>query len=103
MSEWVKVGSAGEVEEGEILSFSVGARQVAVANVEGDLHGLDDWCSHQQCSLAEGDLDGTIVGVRAITSQFDVITGEAVQVRHRSSTCSRCGKKTALEVLMTQE
>jgi len=79
MSEWVKVGSAGEVPDGEILSFSVGVRQVAIANVEGDLHGFDDYCTHQQCSLAEGDLDGTIVECPCHGSQFDVITGEAVQ------------------------
>ena len=79
MAEWVKVGSPGGVAEGEILSFSVGERQVAVANVEGDLHAFDDWCSHQQCSLAEGDLDGTIVECPCHGSQFDVTTGEAVQ------------------------
>ena len=79
MSEWVRVGSTGEVAEGEILSFSVGERQIAVANVEGDLHALDDWCSHQQCSLAEGYLDGTIVECPCHGSQFDVTTGEAVQ------------------------
>src|SRR3970040_1485501 len=79
MSEWVRGGSTGEGAEGEILSFSVGERQSAVANVEGDLHALDDWCSHQQCSLAEGDLDGTIVECPCHGSQFDVTTGQAVQ------------------------
>lgn len=79
MSEWVKVGSAGEVEEGGVSSFSVGTRQVAVANVDGDLHAFDDYCTHQQCSLAEGELDGTIVECPCHGSQFDVTTGEAVQ------------------------
>ena len=79
MTEWVRVGSAGEVGEGEVRSFSVGQRQVAVANVEGDLHAFDDYCSHQQCSLAEGELDGTIVECPCHGSQFDVTTGEAVQ------------------------
>lgn len=78
MTEWVRVGSAGEVEEGEVRSFGVGERQVAVANVEGDLHAFDDLCTHQQCSLAEGDLDGTIVECPCHGSQFDVTTGEAV-------------------------
>jgi 3-phenylpropionate/trans-cinnamate dioxygenase ferredoxin subunit len=79
MSEWVKVGSAGEVAQGEMLSFGVGERQVAVANVDGDLHAFDDYCTHQQCSLAEGDLDGTIVECPCHGSQFDVTTGEAVE------------------------
>lgn len=79
MSQWTKVGAAGEVPEGEILSFSAGERQVAIANVEGDLHAFDDLCSHQQCSLAEGDLDGAIVECPCHGSQFDVTSGEAVQ------------------------
>jgi 3-phenylpropionate/trans-cinnamate dioxygenase ferredoxin subunit len=105
MGEWVKLGSAGEVAEGEMLSYSVGERQVAVANVEGDLHAFDDTCTHQQCSLAEGELDGAVVECPCHGSQFDVITGEAVQgpaadpvdvfeVRENNGT---------LEVLITQE
>lgn len=78
MAEWVKVGSVGEVAEGEMSSFGVGDRQVAIANVEGDLHAFDDVCTHQQCSLAEGDLDGTTVECPCHGSQFDVTTGEAV-------------------------
>ena len=78
MGEWVKVGAAGEVPEGEVTAFGVGERQVAVANVEGDLHAFDDTCTHMQCSLAEGELDGTIIECPCHGSQFDVTTGEAV-------------------------
>jgi nitrite reductase/ring-hydroxylating ferredoxin subunit len=77
MAGWVSIGSAGGVPEGEVMSFGVDARQVAVANVEGDLHAFDDTCTHQQCSLAEGELDGTIIECPCHGSQFDVITGEA--------------------------
>jgi 3-phenylpropionate/trans-cinnamate dioxygenase ferredoxin subunit len=77
MAEWVRVGSAGSVPEGEITAFAAGERQVAVANVEGDLHAFDDTCTHQQCSLAEGELDGTTVVCACHGSLFEVITGEA--------------------------
>jgi 3-phenylpropionate/trans-cinnamate dioxygenase ferredoxin subunit len=60
------------------MSFGAGSRQVAIANVEGDLHAFDDVCTHQQCSLAEGELDGTVIECPCHGSQFDVITGEAV-------------------------
>jgi len=78
MADWVKVGSAGEVGDGEVSSYSFGDRQISVANVEGDLHAFDDVCTHQQCSLAEGDLDGAIIECPCHGSRFDVITGEAV-------------------------
>jgi 3-phenylpropionate/trans-cinnamate dioxygenase ferredoxin subunit len=78
MAEWVTIGSASAVPENEVMSFGAGSRQVAVANVEGDLHAFDDVCTHQQCSLAEGDLDGTVIECACHGSQFDVTTGEAV-------------------------
>jgi 3-phenylpropionate/trans-cinnamate dioxygenase ferredoxin subunit len=78
MSEWVKVGGAGEVAEGEMISYGVGRRAVAIANLGGDLFAFDDLCSHQQCSLSEGDLDDTIVECPCHGSQFDITTGEAV-------------------------
>jgi nitrite reductase/ring-hydroxylating ferredoxin subunit len=79
MAEWVDVGSAGEIGNGEMNSYSVGDRPVAIANVDGDLHAWDDVCTHQQCSLAEGEIDGTIVECPCHGSQFDITTGEAVQ------------------------
>jgi nitrite reductase/ring-hydroxylating ferredoxin subunit len=78
MAEWVTVDSAGEIGDGELNSFSAGERQVAIANVDGTLHAFDDLCTHQQCSLAEGDLTETIVECPCHGSQFDVTTGEAV-------------------------
>ena len=78
MSEWVTVGKAGEVADGEMISFSAGRRAVAIANIGGELFGIDDLCSHQQCSLSEGDLDDTIVECPCHGSQFDITTGEAV-------------------------
>ncbi len=79
MAEWFDVGKAGELSDGEMNSYGAGGRQIAIANVEGDLHAWDDVCTHQQCSLAEGELDGTIVECPCHGSQFDIMTGEAVQ------------------------
>jgi nitrite reductase/ring-hydroxylating ferredoxin subunit len=76
--EWVKVGPEGEVAEGEMNSFGAGDQMVAIANVDGDLHAFDDVCTHQGCSLAEGELDGTTVECPCHGSQFDVTTGEVI-------------------------
>ncbi|MGE5460964.1 MAG: Rieske (2Fe-2S) protein [Solirubrobacterales bacterium] len=78
MSEWVKVAAAGDVAEGEINAYTVGNRTVAVANVDGDLQAFDDTCTHQGCSLSEGDLDGTIVECPCHGGRYDVMTGEVV-------------------------
>ena len=78
MAEWVKVGSAGEVPDGEVTAFSAGDRQITIANLDGDLHAFDDVCTHQQCSLAEGELEGTTIECPCHGSMFDVTSGEAI-------------------------
>ncbi len=78
MSDWVGVASAGAIAEGEMSSYTVADRSVAVANVEGDPVAFDDTCTHQGCSLAEGELDGTVVECPCHGGRFDVMTGEVV-------------------------
>jgi nitrite reductase/ring-hydroxylating ferredoxin subunit len=75
MSEFVTVGSAADLSEGEMRAFEVGGRRVTVANVGGSLHAFDDTCTHRQCSLAEGDLEEATVTCPCHGSQFDVATG----------------------------
>jgi nitrite reductase/ring-hydroxylating ferredoxin subunit len=78
MSEPITVGGKDEVPEGEMRQFQVGGEDVAVANVEGELHAFSDVCTHRQCSLAEGDLDGTTVTCACHGSEFDVTTGDVL-------------------------
>jgi len=78
MADWVKVAGAGDVADGEVTSYTVGDKTIAVANIDGDLFGFDDTCTHQGCSLSEGDIDGTIVECPCHGGQYDVTTGEVV-------------------------
>jgi nitrite reductase/ring-hydroxylating ferredoxin subunit len=75
MAEFVTVGTAAEVVEGQMRPFEVGGRRVAVARVGGTFHAFDDVCTHRQCSLAEGDLEDSTVTCPCHGSQFDVTTG----------------------------
>jgi 3-phenylpropionate/trans-cinnamate dioxygenase ferredoxin component len=75
MSEFVKVTDAAEIADGELAAFDVEGARIAVANVGGTLHAFGDTCTHLHCSLAEGELDGTVVTCPCHGSQFDVTTG----------------------------
>ena len=74
-SDFVTVTTIKDVPAGEMAAFDVGGNKIAVANVEGAFHAFDDICTHQQCSLADGDLDGTTVTCPCHGSQFDVTSG----------------------------
>jgi nitrite reductase/ring-hydroxylating ferredoxin subunit len=72
------VGKSDEVPEGEMRSYLVGEQDVAVANVAGELHAFSNVCTHRQCQLADGDLDGTTVTCPCHGSQFDVTNGNVL-------------------------
>jgi nitrite reductase/ring-hydroxylating ferredoxin subunit len=63
----------------ELAAFDVSGTRIAIANVAGAFYAFGDTCTHQGCSLAEGDLEATIVTCPCHGSQFDVTTGEVVR------------------------
>ena len=48
---------------------------VAVFNADGTLYAVDDTCTHQDASLADGWLEGCFVECPLHASQFDLRTG----------------------------
>ncbi|MGH2675316.1 MAG: Rieske (2Fe-2S) protein [Actinomycetota bacterium] len=78
MTDFTTVGKAGDVPEGDMRQYQVGGDDIAVANVAGTLHAFGDVCTHRQCSLSEGDLDGTTVTCPCHGSQFDVTSGDVL-------------------------
>jgi len=78
MAESTPVGKADEVPEGDMRSYQVGGQDVAVARIDGKLYAFGNVCTHQQCELSDGDLDGTRVTCPCHGSQFDVATGDVL-------------------------
>ena len=54
---------------------NVKGTRIAVANVQGVFYAFDDECTHEQCSLAEGDLAGTTLTCMCHGAEFDVTSG----------------------------
>jgi nitrite reductase/ring-hydroxylating ferredoxin subunit len=79
MSEFETVAGATDIAEGNLAAFDVGGERLAIANVGGAFHAFGDTCTHLQCSLAEGELEGTVVTCPCHGSQFDVTSGEVLR------------------------
>jgi nitrite reductase/ring-hydroxylating ferredoxin subunit len=79
MGEFMTIEGARDVGEGELAAFNVGGERIAVANVSGTLHAFDDTCTHLGCSLADGDLEGTVVTCPCHGSRFDVTSGDVLR------------------------
>lgn len=77
MAEFVTVGDAAEVPEGEAKAFDVNGAEVAVARVHGALYAFSDICTHRHCNLATGgELEDFHLECECHGSVFDIRTGE---------------------------
>jgi 3-phenylpropionate/trans-cinnamate dioxygenase ferredoxin component len=78
MAEFVAVGRADDLREGDMRAFDVQDTKIAVANIGGAFYAFDDTCTHMECSLAQGDLEETTVICSCHGSEFDVTSGEVL-------------------------
>ncbi len=81
MSDWSSTGvSADDLHPGEMRAVSVNGVDVALARTEdGRYAAFDQWCSHEECPLADGDLEGDKVLCYCHSSEFDIWTGAVLR------------------------
>jgi 3-phenylpropionate/trans-cinnamate dioxygenase ferredoxin subunit len=72
----IPVCAQGEIAEGSAVRVENDGHPVAVFNVDGELYAIDDTCTHQDASLAEGWLDGCAIECPLHASCFDLRTGK---------------------------
>jgi 3-phenylpropionate/trans-cinnamate dioxygenase ferredoxin subunit len=79
--DYVRVGSIGEIPEGELRAYDMPSCRIAVTHDEAHVYAFGDECTHQGCSLAEGEFDDREASVTCPchASVFDVETGEPTE------------------------
>lgn len=72
---FVKAASLGKLTPGSMLEFRNGEQQLALCNVNGEIHVLDNHCPHRGGPLAQGALHGQMVVCPWHAWEFDCTTG----------------------------
>ena len=75
MARFVTVAKADSIKPGQMIKVEIDNLPVTVANVGGALHAFDDTCTHEECSLADGELERHKVICPCHFAEFDVRTG----------------------------
>ena len=70
-----KVAKATEVPPGQGLVVQAGTKTLALFNVEGAYHAIDNTCPHRGGPMGEGDLDGRLAICPWHGWRWDVTTG----------------------------
>jgi 3-phenylpropionate/trans-cinnamate dioxygenase ferredoxin subunit len=78
MSSGVKVARRAELPPGSRKLVEVDGRTIAIFNIDGVFHAIDDVCTHDGGPLAEGELSGCELQCPRHGARFDVRTGRAL-------------------------
>jgi len=75
MANFVKVADVSDVPPGSGKCIEANGKQIALFNVGGSFHAIDNTCLHRGGPLGEGELEGNIVTGPWHGWQYDVTTG----------------------------
>ena len=84
MSVATTIASVDEIAEGKGKAFDLGEKRIAIFNVAGKFHAIDDECPHAGASLSEGHLEGGNIGCPWHYAEFELATGKHL---HAPATC----------------
>ena len=76
MAEFVKVASKSELGPGQCKVADADGKIIALCNVNGTFHAVDNTCIHQGGPLGEGSMDGSTITCPWHAWQYDVTTGK---------------------------
>jgi nitrite reductase/ring-hydroxylating ferredoxin subunit len=72
------VGNRAELGEGAMKGIELGDLQIAIYNVEGEIHATDNICTHAFALLTDGFLDGDVIECPLHGGCFKIKTGEGM-------------------------
>lgn len=75
MTDFVKVARTNEIEPGQAKIVDVKGKEIALFNVGGEYFAIDNMCTHEEASLAEGEIAGYEVTCPLHGAKFDVRSG----------------------------
>ena len=72
---YVTVAKVGEIPPGGVKVLRIGDQEIAVFNLSGVYHAMDDICTHDGGPLAEGVIEGDVIECPRHGARFDIRTG----------------------------
>ena len=78
VSETIALCKTDELAPGEARRFQVAGHRIALVRIQDEFHAVDDECSHEDYSLAEGEVwaEDCQIECPRHGSTFDLVTGE---------------------------
>lgn len=75
---WIDATAAG-LPDGTMVAVSSGAVTAVLARAAGAWHAVDSWCTHAECPLSDGWVEGGAVRCACHGALFDLATGTPLE------------------------
>jgi nitrite reductase/ring-hydroxylating ferredoxin subunit len=69
------VAKVGDLQPGEMMYVDVGDEFVCLINMDGEIHAINDTCTHEDASLSDGTIIGDEIECPLHGGAFDIRTG----------------------------
>lgn len=79
MAEFLKVANIDEIPKGKKIKVEVKNKEIMLVNVDGKIYAIDNICSHEECGLNEGDLEGFVITCPCHGAKYDVRNGDGMK------------------------
>ena len=78
MAKFVRVAALADIKPGQGIVAETNGRALAVFNVDGTIHAINNTCCHREGPLGEGELEGNIVTCPWHGWRYNVTTGACI-------------------------
>ena len=78
MPEFKKVAKTEDIPAGKASMVELDGKEIALFNVGGSFHAIDNTCTHVGGPLCEGEIEGNEVTCPWHGAMFDVTTGQVL-------------------------
>ena len=75
---WIRIASAHDLQDDEVLGLSVGGARIALYRSEGEFFATDNRCTHAEALMSEGYLEDGCIECPLHQARFDIRTGKAL-------------------------
>src|SRR5574339_834385 len=79
-AEFLDIAPASELPNGERLFIEVEGKSIVIVNLAGQFFAIADICTHDDGPLGDGDIEGYNIVCPRHGGEFDVRTGQAMQM-----------------------
>ena len=88
MAAFIKVATTNELAPGQAKKVEVNGKTIALFNLGGSYHAIDDTCTHRGGPLSEGQVQGDVVTCPWHGAKFKVTSGEVLGPPARAGVAS---------------